>query len=581
MEPASQIIRLSIPGSIFVLAGVGTYAFANVLWDQSLSNVESLTTLTTSITAIAASIPLGFLIYQIYYWHYGPFVFRSYVSRDLGRDALSGLSPEILARLRTLFNARLDVRRHHELIITPGVRGLKLLRLNDELLRARYKDRAMAERLNESKLFEKDERNIRRIYTDNWYENWDVFRALLDLVGVKGGRPEIKRNFMNLYDIYHSLGASRLAAPLGAVAGVVYLGLAHEDEIGEHLLSSAAGLVVVLTAAGLIAYVLHRTRIATWRSAISKVRLDIVGCFRTNPDLVRALPPQRPVEPRLELRRPWNERLRRYKRPLPSRLARRPIMALLGEIGTIEWSRRTKGLLTWSERWRFSAAARLTIASETPRLLAARVRRKAAGPDPSEVRPPETAFGESVIEACKGLEPMVLAHCHRSYIFGRTLAKAEGIDCNEEALFAATMLHDYSLPATDALDEECFTAAGARRVTELLRASSLSEELQLHVLDAMTLHLNPVVDLKQGAIQRFTHAGIMLDMFGVRARELDPEGVERVFQRHPRHGFTVRVDSILRAHGGRVKESRSHLLFAAGLTPFLAMSRWSKYDDPL
>jgi hypothetical protein len=585
VEPGSQILRLSIPGSIFVLTGVGTYTFAQVLWGKTLSDVQSLTTLTTSVTAIAASIPIGFLVYQIYYWRYSPFFLRKYVTRDHGRDALSGLPPDILARLRTLFDARLDVRRHHESVNTQVRRRLRLLKLNDELMRARYKvenPQAGDEgdySFEEDERFEKDERNIRRIYKDNWYENWDVFRSLLDLIATRGERPEIKRNFMNLYDIYHSLGAGRLAVPLGTSAAVLYLARAHHEDISHHLLASIVGLMVVVALTVLFAYVLHQTRITTWRSAISKVRLDLDSCFKTNAHLVELLPEEEDgFTPRRELRRESNARLRRYRRPFISRAARRPVMRLLGDVGTIEWSRRTGGLLSGVERMRFLIATALTIGSEIPRLLAARVIRAAAGPDPSEVQMPDTPFARAVIEACNELEPMMVEHCYRSYIFGRTLAKVEGAKCDEKALFAATMLHDQGFLNAVALDSECFTAASATSVQELLSSYGFSEQDQRDVLDAITRHLNPVVDPSQGEIQRYAHAGILLDMFGVRARELDPEGVERVFDEHPRHGFTVAVEGILREHGGKVKKSRSRLLFASGFGGSLALSRWRKLD---
>lgn len=307
MEPTSQLIRFSIPGSVFILAAVGTYATAKVAWDQPLSGAESLATLTTSIAAIAASIPLGFLIYQIYYWGYSPFVFGSIVTRDRGREALSALPSETLARLRTLFDARLDVRRHHHTIETRLVRKLKLLRLDDELLRTRYKQNIPMSREDEYS-FEEDDRDARRIYSDNWYENWDVFRALLDLVSSRGGNPEIKRNFTTLYDIYHALGASRLAVVLGSSGATLYLAGIHRGEISSRVVASIVTLAVVGGATCLAAYILHRTRIATWKSAVSRIRLDLRACFSTNSTLVAALPEAEGFTPRKALRRPHNAR---------------------------------------------------------------------------------------------------------------------------------------------------------------------------------------------------------------------------------------------------------------------------------
>jgi hypothetical protein len=307
MEPTSQLIRFSIPGSIFVLAAIGTFALAKVVWEQPLGSAESLATLTASITAIAASIPLGFLIYQAYYWGYSPFVIGDIVTRDRGREALSALPEEIQNQLRTLFDARLDMRRHHHTVDVPVLRKLRLLRLDDERLKTRYKEDIPLSREDEYK-FEEDDRNIRRIYSDNWYENWDVFRAILDLVASHGDRPEIKRNFTTLYDIYHALGASRLAVVMGAMAGVFYLGGVHRADISAHVGASIVALVVIAGATALVAYVLHRTRIATWKSAVSRIRLDLRACFSTNADLVAALPAADGFTPRKELRRAHNAR---------------------------------------------------------------------------------------------------------------------------------------------------------------------------------------------------------------------------------------------------------------------------------
>ena len=39
---------------------------------------------------------------------------------------------------------------------------------------------------------------------------------------------------------------------------------------------------------------------------------------------------------------------------------------------------------------------------------------------------------------------MVVEHGYRSYIYGRALGSVEGLECDDEALFAATMFHDYA-----------------------------------------------------------------------------------------------------------------------------------------
>lgn len=304
MEPTRQLIRFSIPGSIFVLAAVGTCVFAKLAWGQHGADVDSLATVT--VAAAAISIPVGFLGYQFYYWGYGPFVVLApgdIVTRDRGREALSALPDEVLGSIRTLFNARLDIRCHHCDVETTFGSRLKLLKLDDHRLGARYKEN-ISEEPEDDYRFEEDERETARIYSDNWYENWDVFRALLDLAASHGERPEIKRNFTTLYDIYHALGASRLAVVLGSGSGIFYLLLAHDGDIAAQIGDSVAAFYVIAVTTIFVAYALHRTRIATWKSAVSKVRLDLRACLTTNEKLMALLPPtQNEFVPRIDMRR--------------------------------------------------------------------------------------------------------------------------------------------------------------------------------------------------------------------------------------------------------------------------------------
>jgi hypothetical protein len=251
--------------------------------------------------------------------------------------------------------------------------------------------------------------------------------------------------------------------------------------------------------------------------------------------------------------------------------------ALLGEIGTIEWSRRTKGILGRGEKARFLAATVLTTSRVLPRVLLSRAGMRGSGPDPSELTPPDSAFARDVIEACAHLDPMVVEHGYRSYLFGRALGSVEGVEVDDEALFAATMFHDYAFETMDSLTDRCFTFAGAEVAAEFLESSSMSETLRHDVLDAITLHLNPKIEPAK-PLQRLAHDGIALDVLGMRGWELDPTGVQAVAERHPRHGFTVRGEPLLRSHGSRVHGCRAGALMLAGFGPALKTSPWHAAD---
>jgi hypothetical protein len=252
--------------------------------------------------------------------------------------------------------------------------------------------------------------------------------------------------------------------------------------------------------------------------------------------------------------------------------------ALLGEIGTIEWSRRTNGILGRGERARFVAAVVLRTSRSLPRLLASRVGMRGSGPDPSGLTPPDTPFARDVVEACAELDPMIVEHGYRSHLFARALGQAEGLECDEEALFAATMFHDYAFETMDALTDKCFTLAGAEVASDFLASSPLSAAACHDVLDAITLHINPTVSPERGAVQHLAHDGILVDVLGLRGWELDHDGIRRTFDRHPRHGFTVRGEPLLRAHGRRVQGCRAGALFSAGFGPALKTGPWRALD---
>ena len=252
--------------------------------------------------------------------------------------------------------------------------------------------------------------------------------------------------------------------------------------------------------------------------------------------------------------------------------------SLLGEIGTIEWSRRTNGILGRGERARFLAATVLRTSRVMPRLVFSRTAGRGSGPDPSLLAPPDSAFAREVVDACVDLEPMVVEHGYRSYVFAQALGQVEGLECDEESLFAATMFHDYAFETMGSLTDRCFTAAGAEVAESFLAGSSLSPALHHDVLDAITLHLNPVVPSERGAVQHLAHDGIIVDVLGLRAWELDSAGIRRTFDRHPRHGFTVRGEPLLRAHGRRVHGCRAGALFLAGFGPALKTGPWRTAD---
>jgi hypothetical protein len=250
---------------------------------------------------------------------------------------------------------------------------------------------------------------------------------------------------------------------------------------------------------------------------------------------------------------------------------------LLGDLGTIEWLRRTNGLLDRRERARYASAVLLTTARVTPRLLAARLGLKGTGPDPSALAPPDTPLVREVLDACTHLDPMLIGHGVRSYLYARALGQRDGIDVDPEALFVAAVLHDYAFHAIEDVTDRCFTLVGID-VAEDLLSSRMDADLLHDALDAMTLHANPVVRRSQGDLQHLLHAGVFVDVLGLRRWHLDPEGVRRVAEVHPRHGFSTRGRPIFHEHARRVPGGRAAVAWRCGFGLAIHLGPWPAHE---
>ena len=122
----------------------------------------------------------------------------------------------------------------------------------------------------------------------------------------------------------------------------------------------------------------------------------------------------------------------------------------------------------------------------------------------------------------------VHAHCVclRLLLFrcAAALGEIERIECDRGRV-AGAVLHDYAFVTMDTVTDTCFTLVGAEAATDLLAASPLSAALQHDVLESITLHLNPAVDREQSELAHLVHDGVLVDVVGTRAWELDADGV--------------------------------------------------------
>jgi hypothetical protein len=239
MDAARQVVRWSIPGWIFLfwlglLKGI-TY----VCWGYSLAELvqqPSVRALSGGAAAIivASGVPLGFLLYQVYYSYYGRYGIGRFVTGDRGHKVLGSLPPVALSKLASI-NIRYDdtsgLVEHHRYRLP-----LELLRLKDKTTGAAYRSRAA--------------------------RNWSSVRTLLDVACVSLDNDELKKEYTSISDIFHSLGAARVSVFLAALFHILYVGATWSRWPGT-VVQTLFALLAVLISSGVTVAILSANR---WRT---------------------------------------------------------------------------------------------------------------------------------------------------------------------------------------------------------------------------------------------------------------------------------------------------------------------------
>jgi hypothetical protein len=252
---------------------------------------------------------------------------------------------------------------------------------------------------------------------------------------------------------------------------------------------------------------------------------------------------------------------------------------VLGEIGTLAWTRRTNGLLSRSERVRYMAAAVREQARVAAPLLAFRLGRGAdrgAELGDDDLRIPDSRLAQDAARECAEVQPRtIVEHSYRSFIFARALGSLAGVRHDEELLFVATMFHDAGIVEPDRSNGgRCFTLKGADDAEAHLAAAGWPAERSAAAAEAITLHLNPAVPSTQGPEAHLMHDGVLLDAVGLRAWELRRDAVERVRARHPRLRFSQEAARLGAEQAEVIPRCRIAAALGAGFGLALKLGPW-------
>jgi hypothetical protein len=275
MDVGRQLFRFSIPGSIFLLWAVAGAVLIRLITGASLASTTApLRENVAALTALVATIPVGFLLYQAYYVLYRPLLlnwpmvwYGRWIRIDRASQILCRFQENQIQALRDLFDVPLDITKPHEREAARPLRWLRLLKLSGDYL-ARHKSDTEA----------------RATYSNRWYDNWDVLRAIIDISEASEATRGIKREYVHLSDIYHALGATRTAIWAGwfTSVGVTAAATAH---LGEPWGNWTIGVLAFAVPTTAILIVLHQTRRQTWISASKSLYYQLRWVFDNHPNL--------------------------------------------------------------------------------------------------------------------------------------------------------------------------------------------------------------------------------------------------------------------------------------------------------
>jgi hypothetical protein len=225
-------------------------------------------------------------------------------------------------------------------------------------------------------------------------------------------------------------------------------------------------------------------------------------------------------------------------------------------IGTLAWARRSGGRLSAGERFAYARATiARTLRSETGRALR---RLGFAGPKQvalalAEIPLPGTPIAGAAAALCTELSTPALAnHCHRTYLWGALLAARDGVSCDAELFYVASLLHDLGLTERFAPQGPvaCFALSGAEAAERFARREGWTTLRAETLAEAICLHLNPKVGIEEGAEAHLLRQGSGLDVVGLRFGEVAAATRAEVLGRHPRIGMSKELAATLTRDAG-------------------------------
>ncbi|MCF6300263.1 MAG: hypothetical protein L3J52_03970 [Proteobacteria bacterium] len=207
-------------------------------------------------------------------------------------------------------------------------------------------------------------------------------------------------------------------------------------------------------------------------------------------------------------------------------------------LGTKKWVEKTNGKLAFHERM-----AMIYQGVRAKRRNNLNTDQKISNLSVSEILPPDSSICQEAMALCQTVsQPFLFNHCMRAYFWARLLNGEKKFD--DEATFIALMLHDLGLTDPYRLTgtkQQCFTLPGSQVAEEMALKYHWPDKRAAIVADAITLHLNVVIDAKHGREAQLVRIGSGADVAGLGLDSIDQIQFNEVVEKFPRHKLKKRM----------------------------------------
>lgn len=235
----------------------------------------------------------------------------------------------------------------------------------------------------------------------------------------------------------------------------------------------------------------------------------------------------------------------------------------MSAIGTLSWARSTGGRLSASERLALTATgvgSQIKQMSDKTAYALGLRKDRLARLDLDSVKLPDTAAAKEAEQIADEFPRYMWHHSHRSYLWALALANLDSLKPDEEMLYVSCLMHDAGMLGIGEREPSmCFTLASADAASRCAKAGNgdWSDDRRERLMEAITLHINPVVDTSDGVEANLLTRGSTLDGLALRgAWRIHPDTKQAVLAKHPRYNLQKELPVALKAHGKEAPKGR-------------------------